>query len=256
MALYSHVAGAGPDLFLVHGWGMNAAVWAGPAAALAQTHRVTRVDLPGHGNSPYGGAAGADEWADALLAAAPANAVWVGWSLGAALALHAALRAPERVKGLFLVTATPSFVRREAWPHAMPAATLGLFRATLAQDPAATLERFLALQVKGGDDARHTLRSLRRELALKPAADPAALDAGLELLRTMDLREALRSLQLPSHWLFGERDTLVPGACAEDLRRCIGAPGIEVLAGAAHAPFLSHGEQALASLYRFLDKPS
>ena len=45
------VQGHGPDLVMLHGWGMHSAVWSDWADALASEFRVHCVDLPGHGNS-------------------------------------------------------------------------------------------------------------------------------------------------------------------------------------------------------------
>jgi len=36
---------------LVHGWGMHSGVWEDVAEALIDHHRVTVLDLPGHGYS-------------------------------------------------------------------------------------------------------------------------------------------------------------------------------------------------------------
>ena len=52
MDLNVKVAGNGPDLVLLHGWGMNADVWDETAEQLSQQFRVHSVDLPGHGRSP------------------------------------------------------------------------------------------------------------------------------------------------------------------------------------------------------------
>ncbi len=45
--LYWHVSGQGPDLVLVHGWGMNGAVWQQTVNALEADFRVHVVDLQG-----------------------------------------------------------------------------------------------------------------------------------------------------------------------------------------------------------------
>jgi pimeloyl-[acyl-carrier protein] methyl ester esterase len=252
--LHTEIMGRGPDLVLVHGWGMNSAVWHGLAEALAADYRVTLLDLPGHGDSPFDPAAsGLEDWARLLLEAAPAAAAWVGWSLGGSLALAAALLSPRRVNALALVTATPRFVRDEHWRHAMPRETLEQFHADLTRDPRATLDRFLALEVSGGEEARTVLRRLRTRLAEKPAPDPAALDNGLDLLRDTDLRGRLGELDVPSLWLYGQRDALVPRRCGDAVQQLLPEARITVLQGAAHAPFLSHPDPAIAHLRKFLE---
>ena len=193
---------------------------------------------------------------NALLAAAPGSAVWIGWSLGGSLALTAALTAPQRVRALILVTATPRFVRGPDWEHGMAEETLGRFREALTQDPSATLERFLALQILGGEASRVVLRGLRRRLAEAPAADLAALDAGLELLRDTDLRDGLATLGMSSLWLYGNRDTLVPWQASERIAAWVPRARAVVIRGAAHAPLLSHPQQSLEALWGFLDEVS
>lgn len=248
--LHKTVSGSGPDLFLIHGWGMNTAVWGGLTQTLAADYRVTAVDLPGHGHSE----AMDGDWVDALLQVAPASAIWLGWSLGGSLALDAALREPQRVRALCLVTATPRFIQDADWTHAMPGATLARFHDALSADPGATLDRFLALQVKGSDDSRGLLRTLRRQLAEKPVADRVALDLGLDLLHDIDLRHRLGGLQVPSLWLFGKRDTLVPWRWSECLPQFLPQAQVRVIEGAAHAPFLSHPRESLESLQGFLEQ--
>jgi len=252
--LHRESMGSGPDLFLLHGWGMHGGVWERLAASLSGAYRVTVAELPGHGRSRYGIGGSLEEWADACLEAAPDRAVWIGWSLGGTLALEAALRSPQRVRALVPVSATPRFVQGPDWPHAMPAATLTRFREALEQDPAATLERFLALQVKGDEQARPLLRLLRGILADRSNPHPGALDDGLRLLQESDLRARLAQLAVPSLWLFGERDTLVPRRWAGELPRLLPGARLLTIPGAAHLPFLSHPRQCASPLRAFLQE--
>ncbi|MBP6735321.1 MAG: pimeloyl-ACP methyl ester esterase BioH [Chromatiaceae bacterium] len=232
---------------------MNAAVWHGLPADLALGHRLTAIELPGHGGSPCVPSwQGLDDWVEACLAAAPARAVWLGWSLGGLVALAAARRAPERLTGLVALTATPRFVQADTWPAAMDPKTLARFHDGLLADPTGTLERFLAIQVRGSEAARETLRRLKQELAARPSPDPAALAWGLDLLRQSDLRPALQGLDCPSLWLFGARDTLVPAAVGADIATLLPEARVQVIAGAAHAPFLSHPVETTAALLSFL----
>lgn len=102
-------AGTGPALLLVHGHAQSATSWRWVIPALARTHRVLALSLPGHGDSApaVGGyAPGADlapflaEFLD-TLAVGPLDVV--GHSAGGAVALRLALANPARVRTLALV---------------------------------------------------------------------------------------------------------------------------------------------------------
>jgi pimeloyl-ACP methyl ester carboxylesterase len=104
--------GRGPDLVLVHGLATSLAFWfLGIMRPLARGHRVMAYDLRGHGRSSmppagYTTAQMADDLA-ALLehvgADRPVDVV--GHSFGGAVAMHLALRHPERVRSLVLADA-------------------------------------------------------------------------------------------------------------------------------------------------------
>jgi pimeloyl-[acyl-carrier protein] methyl ester esterase len=245
--------GDGPDLFLVHGWGMNAVVWKPFADRLAYRYRVTAVDLPGHGLSDGPAAPTLEAWAEACADAAPERSVWVGWSLGAQVALRAALDAPGRVHRLVLVAGTPRFTRGPDWPDATPEKLGRQFAAALLEDPTGTLERFLALQVRGSTEATETLRILRAALRDRPPTRPEALEDGLRLLLTNDLRGELAALSPRSLWLFGERDTLVPAEVGEAVARLAPRAEVLILHGAAHAPFLSAPDTVARLIDAFLE---
>jgi pimeloyl-[acyl-carrier protein] methyl ester esterase len=149
-----------------------------------------------------------------------------------------------------LVATTPRFVQAPDWPCAMRVKTFEQFAAALHGDPGATLSRFLALQVKGAEHARETLRLLRTESGLRPPASGDGLAQGLDLLLKNDLRDQLKGLECPSHWLFGARDTLVPGGIRERLPAYLPGAAIEQIPGAGHAPFLSHPYASLDALIR------
>ncbi|MCB1726895.1 MAG: pimeloyl-ACP methyl ester esterase BioH [Gammaproteobacteria bacterium] len=248
MSVYWSRAGSGVPLVLLHGWGMNAAVWEPLLPRLTSHFEVTVVELPGHGGSSAAPAADLDDWAMRCAAVAPLRAHWVGWSLGGQVALQVALSAPERVSGLSLMATTPRFVQGADWPCAMPGDTFRQFASTLGDDPGATLQRFLGLQVKGAEHARDTLRLLRAELAQRPPASEAGLTQGLTLLLETDLRTALPNLQCATQWLLGSRDTLVPLQLGEALRAILPTARVDEIAGAGHAPLLSHPDACLALL--------
>jgi pimeloyl-[acyl-carrier protein] methyl ester esterase len=252
MKLYSETVGAGPNLVLLHGWGMNAAVWSGIRDRLATQYTVTSIELPGHGGSEYETSkCSLEAWAEAVLEAAPKKATWIGWSLGGAIAQWVALNRPERIQKLVVVTGTPRFVATDGW-HGMESTVYDGFSAALADDHNQALGQFLALQVQGGTDARKTLRQLRQEINARPEPNPAALKNGLELLKTIDLRDVLANLSCPSLWFFGMRDTLVSAKVAERVKEILPSAEVCILPRCAHAPFLSHREETLERLENFV----
>lgn len=241
------VRGQGPDLVMVHGWGMHAGVWSDWADSLAADFRVHLVELPGHGANVRTPGARLDDWSRDIASQVPASAWWLGWSLGALVALNVAHRHAQQVRGLVMVAGTPRFVSAPDWPCAVEADVFDQFATRLSEDVGRTLARFLSLQLRGTEAGSEGLRRLRSLLTRKPYPREAALSDGLQLLQHSDLRGALAALPVPVYWLYGERDTLVPAAVSGQVPgRC------EIVAGAGHAPFLSHPEVCAAHVRRWL----
>ena len=233
-------AGSGPDLVLLHGWGLSRRVWRvapGLLGWLGARHRVTLVDLPGHGASG-GRLWPLDDVLAALAAALPARAHWLGWSLGGMLGLAFAARWPQRVRSLRLVAAVPRFAAAPDWPQGMAAGALTAMGERLAADRDGELRRFLALQFLDDPLPAAERRALQRGVR-DAAPSAAALADGLRLLRTLDLRPAYAGLACPAAVLLGGRDRLVDPALAAALRTLNPAVPVRVLTGAGHAPFLT-----------------
>ena len=252
MTLWTQSSGSGDELLLIHGWGMNAAVWLPLARELEKEYRVTLVELPGHGKSPWDAATGLESWAEQVLDVAPARAIWLGWSLGGLVMQQAAQLRPQKLRALVGMATSPCFVQQNDWPYAMPAAVLENFATELTTNTRKTLRRFLALQVQGATDARPLLLALRKSLEERPEPEPDALKTGLALLLHSDLRQQLTDLELPLCWMLGERDTLVPKSLATALPAYRPGMQLHVIQGAAHAPFLSHLPQVVARLKGFV----
>lgn len=254
MKLHAERQGHGPDLVLLHGWGVNSGVWEAVLPSLTLHFCVTRVDLPGHGASrALSMPAELDALADQVLTVAPAAAVWLGWSLGGLVCLRIALRAPARVRALLLSNTTPRFTRAPDWPHAMPAAQLAAFATELSQDFAGTLHRFLALQVLGDEHARTTLRVLHACVSARGEPDAASLAAGLALLHDSDVRNDLPRVIAPTLVLSGAYDRLTPPQAGVELARMMPDASCISLPRAGHAPFISHPAGFVRALHAFLD---
>ncbi len=240
-----------PVLTLLHGWGMNARVFDALAARLAADFEVRALDLPGHGGRAPLAANTLAAWADDLAQALPDGATLLGWSLGGQVALRVALDHPQRVARLVLLASTPRFLAADGWPHGIAAADLDAFGASLLEDPQATLLRFLSLQTRGMDGQRALLQHLRENLLAAPAADTAALAAGLDLLRGTDLRADLPRVTQPALVLHGTLDTLTPPGAGAWMAEALPQARHVEIARAAHAPHLSHLDAVAAAVGDF-----
>ncbi len=103
--LHTETRGSGPPLVLVHGFTQSAGAWGAAGDLLASRHTVIALDAPGHGRSA---AVRADlpRGADLMVAAVGGPAAWLGYSMGGRYALHVALRHPDAVTRLVLVSTT------------------------------------------------------------------------------------------------------------------------------------------------------
>jgi pimeloyl-[acyl-carrier protein] methyl ester esterase len=251
MSLHSERSGSGAPLAFWHGWGLNLRVFDGLRGALGGEWRTEATDLPGHGLSPWHNDS-ADATLAALVATLAPGSTLVGWSLGGQFALRAAALAPERVARLVLVGTTPRFTLAPGWTPGVPESTLAAMQARLATDYRGTVSDFLELQVRGSRDAAQVLATLRAALLKHGEPQPEALPAALHWLAQHDLRDALPGIVQPTLVLAGAFDRVTPPAAAAALAAAMPNASFHCFARAAHAPFLSHPPQFLATLRQFL----
>ena len=238
-----------PDVILLHGWGMSSEVFRPWLAQLRLRSNVILLDLPGFGRSVAQPELSIEALLDQLRAFIPARAVLIGWSLGGAIALAFTQRFPGHCTAIMTIACNPCFVARGDWLHAMAPETFRDFQQQIAVNPKSTLLRFLALQVRGGDNERELLRWLRTQT---PAQNAEALTWGLQLLTQIDAREALRQCDVFGVHVFGSADALVPAAAVAPISALAPQHWAVLIDGAAHIPFISHAELCWQHLDRLL----
>jgi len=196
-----------PTLVLLHGWGLNHAVWQQIVPFLLQNYQVLTPDLPGFGlalqcPSPYTLTAVAAQLAQQI----PPQSLVLGWSLGGLIATQLALDFPDKVKALALVASSPCFLAKTDWPG-MDGKVLTQFATALSKDLALTVERFLAIQALGSETARLDIKVLKQAVLSLPLPQQQALAGGLQLLAEHDLRTQLANLKMPVAGCYGRLDS-------------------------------------------------
>jgi pimeloyl-ACP methyl ester carboxylesterase len=196
-------------VLLIHGAGASSAIWMMAMARLARVARVVAIDLPGHGPSPLpegaGGAAALsiDGYRDAVGALAGTlglgPSVLVGHSMGALVAIEAALAWPDKVRGLVLCAAAPRLPVRDE------------LLALLRDDPTGVPEWIAA----HGLSPRAKPAVRRGFVAAGLVTPPDVTLADFEAVRAADLGDRVKGLTCPVLWLDGADDALVAAAARE-----------------------------------------
>ena len=251
MNLSIRVTGTGPDLVLIHGCAMHSGIFAPLTDLLSGHFRLHLVDLPGHGHShDYKPGELDPVRVSSAIAAQTPPAIWLGWSLGGLIALHAALNFPAHVRGLIEIASSPRFVRGDDWPNAVSAEIFREFGNALMDGFRPTIERFVALETLGSAHAQEELRSLKSHVFERGEPSVAALQEGLGLLETFDARADLARLSVPSLWVAGRRDRIVtPAAMRWAAAQCPHGEYLEL--PSAHAPFLSDPGRVAEAIVEF-----
>jgi pimeloyl-[acyl-carrier protein] methyl ester esterase len=236
------------DAVFIHGWAMNSAVWRTCLRQLPDWINPLCIDLPGHGESVDVNAGTLDEYVEHVAQQISHPVLLVGWSLGGLVSLRLARRYPDKVSALLQVAANPKFVQDSGWPTAVEASVFDQFAASLEKDRIKTIRRFLALQVRGTEASMQTVRELQAAIDERGLPGSEALLAGLKILSATDLTEALQALSCPVSWLLGEKDALVPPELAQALKQMSIDVDTHIVAGAGHAPFISHPDAFVQAL--------
>ncbi|MEZ8101273.1 pimeloyl-ACP methyl ester esterase BioH [Vibrio bivalvicida] len=252
-SLYWQSTGQGNDLVLLHGWGMNGAVWQQTVETLSQHFCVHVVDLPGFGHSHQSYFDDMPHLAEQVLQHAPEKAIWLGWSLGGLVATHIALNHPQRVQKLITVASSPKFAAQRPWRGIQPN-VLSAFTEQLVDDFQLTIERFMALQAMGSPSARQDVKRLKKAVLSRPTPNPTSLLAGLQLLADIDYRSELENLAIPLLRLYGRLDGLVPVKVASDVDTLAPSSNSFIFTESSHAPFVTELETFCQQVHQFITR--
>ncbi|NMP33023.1 pimeloyl-ACP methyl ester esterase BioH [Thalassotalea sp. M1531] len=246
--------GEGQPLVLLHGWGLNSGVFKPLARQLSKDFKVMLIDLPGYGNNvnclpePYT----LPVLADLILQTVTEPAVYIGWSLGGLIANQIALSAKtNEVLGLVNIASSPCFGQRDDWYGIKPE-LLNSFHRQISGDIGKTLKGFLKIQAMGSAHIKEDIKLIQELVMATSLPERYALDQGLNLLETVDLRKQLVDINVPYLRMYGKMDGLVPKKIIEEVN--ILAPESEsvVFDKASHAPFISNFQEFIATLTLWL----
>ncbi|CAN0621349.1 Dihydrolipoyllysine-residue acetyltransferase component of acetoin cleaving system [Burkholderia multivorans] len=223
-------AGERTPAVLIHGFGGDLNNWLFNHAELAAHRPVWALDLPGHGESGKAVDTGSlDELADAVLALLDARGIarahLIGHSMGGAVAMAAAERAPERVASLTLIASAGlgSDIDRDY----IDGFVAGNSRNTLKPH----LGKLFADSTLVTRQLVEDLVRYKRLEGVQAALERIAGSAFDGAAQRRVFRDRLAALAPRTLVIWGERDQVIPAHHAQGLPTGVRA---EVLAGRGH----------------------
>ncbi|GAA3003168.1 3-oxoadipate enol-lactonase [Streptosporangium longisporum] len=224
--LHHEIAGPAdaPPVVLAGSLGTTLRMWDPQMEALTPHLRVVRLDHPGHGGSPEGGAGSIAELGrgvlDLLDRLEMPRVSFAGLSLGGMIGMWLAAHAPERIDRLALLCTSARLGTPAYWAERA---------ATVREAGTASLAQAAAARwfTPGHTGTEPYLRMLGEVSA-------AGYAACCEAIGAMDLRPDLPLITTPTLVLAGAEDPATPPEHAELIAAGVPGSRLVVVAGAAH----------------------
>lgn len=228
-----------PPLALIHGAGGSHLDWP-PQLRRLDGARVIALDLPGHDRSAPPGRSDTLAYAEAVIALLDTlgirQAVYVGHSMGGAIALQIALHMPDRTAGLVLIGAGSRLPVDPTLPQ------------RILDEPDRTIDWIV--EWSWGPDASDDQRALSRERLRN--TPPAILRGDYVACQDFDVRDRLDRIAVPALVITGAGDAMVKPKFGVTLAEGIPNATLITIPGAGHMVPLEQPDVVAAAVKQWL----
>jgi pimeloyl-ACP methyl ester carboxylesterase len=226
--------GRGEPIIFVHGWLGSWRYWVPVMEDLANEYRTYALDLWGFGDSDKGREQyDVQSYVDMLIAFLDQlgidSAPLIGHTLGAAVVARLAAQYPGRVSKLLAV--------------GLPLTSEAINRKLLTAGSNDTLARLFW----------HRQRPYAEIEASLPKTSKNAIALTIQAVARLDFRETLEEIDVPVLTVYGDRDSVINPAQADELESDHYAARAIVLSGAHHFPMLDQTARFGRLLRDFMD---
>ncbi len=234
-------------LIVIGGWGVDAAMlepvvrdWPGLVRFVSLT------------DDAVSGCSNVNDLASKLVESYPEPAVWMGWSLGAQVAMAASAMDNSPVERVITLSGFPRFVADVDWPFGMEKATFDRFCRDYSDHPSKTWRRFHQLLIQGvaSSEMGHARRDLAPWVAVGSLAGVETLQRCLSWLENGDQRPIWRSPSVPVLHLLAEHDALI-GRWGSDSQYSPASVALVIVPGMTHWPRGAAADRCAKAIRQF-----
>lgn len=229
------------QIVFLHGFAAGGAIWDQYRAEFPDALMPTlHFSTDGSSAEGYGPQAGTP-----ALPELTAPAILVGWSMGGMIAVELLRRQPQFVKGLVLISSSPSYVASDIFPEGKALSVVRELRSAIKTGDLKTLQDFQKQLFTAAEIRDGWLARFRREMGPSLPTDPATLLAQLSFLETYRAPAELPAT--PTAILHGRGDVIVDPSATMAWRELFPQAVVTVIDAGHALPFV-HRPLVLSTL--------
>lgn len=250
---YYEESGSGEPLVLIRGLGSDLQAWALQVPALAAHFRVIAYDNRGAGRTsapdrPYSIAGMADDLASLLAALKIEKASVLGYSMGGMIAQEFALKYPNKLDKLVLLT---SSAKLDGYSRVVLESMIAIRRSSMSKDQIARASAPFVYSAELLDDPERFERAIEATLDNPYAQLDHAFVRQAQAILAFDASGRAANIKASTLVVAGKEDSLLPLRNSETLNKLISGSKLVTLEG-GHAGVVEYPHEYNSAFLEFL----
>ncbi len=262
LSLYYEVHGEGQPIILIHGWPLSGAMWEYQVPELIEAgHQVITYDRRGFGKSCHPGdgynySTMAHDLSELMTKLNLDNVILVGFSMGGGeLAQYVKAFGTNKIdKLVFISSIAPYMLKTDDNENGVDESVFEGMKKNLREDRAGFLQEF-GKGFVNYEDNKHRVSQGQLDYNFHIAVDasPKATVDCVDAFGKTDLREAMKKIDVPTLFIHGDADEVVPPApTSQQGHEMVKNSKLEMIKGAPHGLYVTHKKELNKILLDFL----
>jgi peroxiredoxin len=256
--------GIGQPIILIHGWPLSGRMWEYQVPALVDAgYRVITYDRRGFGHSSrpydhYTYEAMAEDLQDLIKKLNLQDVILAGFSMGGGeLGKYVGQFGTNNIsKLIFISSIAPFMLKTDDNENGVPASVFEEMKENVRNDRAGFLKGFGENFVNYEDNKDKVSQGqLEYNFNIAAAASPKGTLDCIDAFGKTDLREDLKKIDVPTLFIHGDADEVVPmDPTSKQGHEIVENSRLEIFEGAPHGLYLTHTDKLNKTIIEFLNQ--